>query len=126
MSEEAKTEEVKEKEEAAQAAEKKPAESGESDQNAKDTNGSSEPKKKIDNPQLKKIVDELTYPGTDEVKAGIGVAIHLTMLGIKKDLRIIEIPITFNKRRGESKIGSNRRIRAIKIGLTFLWLILKT
>ena len=75
---------------------------------------------------LKKIVDELTYPGTDEVKAGIGVAIHLTMLGIQKDLRIIEIPITFNKRRGESKIGSNRRIRAIKIGLTFLWLILKT
>ena len=75
---------------------------------------------------LKKIVDELTYPGTDEVKAGIGVAIHLTMLGIQKDLRIIEIPITFNKRRGKSKIGSNRRIRAIKIGLTFLWLILKT
>jgi len=60
MSEEAKTEEVKEKEEAAQAAEKKPAESGESDQNAKDTNGSSEPKKKIDNPQLKKIVDDLS------------------------------------------------------------------
>ena len=60
MSEEAKTEEVKEKEEAAQAAEKKPAESGESDQNANDTNGSSEPKKKIDNPQLKKIVDDLS------------------------------------------------------------------
>ena len=75
---------------------------------------------------LKKIVDELTYPGTDEVKAGIGVAIHLTMLGIQKDLRIIEIPITFNKRRGKSKIGSNRSMRAIKIGLTFLWLILKT
>ena len=75
---------------------------------------------------LKKIVDELTYPDTDKVKAGIGVAIHLTMLGIQKDLRIIEIPITFNKRRGKSKIGSNRRIRAIKIGLTFLWLILKT
>ena len=75
---------------------------------------------------LEKIVDDLTYSGTDIAKAGIGVAIHLTMLGIQKDLRIIEIPITFNKRRGESKIGSNRRIRAIKIGLTFLWLILKT
>ena len=60
------------------------------------------------------------------MKAGIGVAIHLTMLGIQNDLRIIEIPITFNKRRGKSKIGSNRRMRAIKIGLTFLWLILKT
>ena len=59
MSEEAKTEEVKEKE-AVQAAEKKPAESGKSDQDAKDTNGSSKPKKKIDNPQLKKIVDDLS------------------------------------------------------------------
>ena len=59
MSEEVKTEEVKEKE-AVQAAEKKPAESGKSDQDAKDTNGSSKPKKKIDNPQLKKIVDDLS------------------------------------------------------------------
>ena len=56
MSEEVKTEEVKEKEAVqVQAAEKKPAESGKSDQDAKDTNGSSGPKKKIDNPQLKKI-----------------------------------------------------------------------
>jgi len=75
---------------------------------------------------LKKIVNELTYPSTDKVKAGIGVAIHLTMIGIQKDLRIIELPVTFNKRVGKSKIGSNRRIRAIKIGLIFLWLILKT
>ena len=75
---------------------------------------------------LKKIVNELTYPNTDKVKAGIGVAIHLTMIGIQKDLRIIELPVTFNKRAGKSKIGSNRRIRAIKIGLIFLWLILKT
>ena len=74
---------------------------------------------------LKKIVDELTYPDTDKVKAGIGVAIHLTMIGIQKDLRIIELPVTFNKRSGKSKIGSNRRIRAIKIGLIFLWLIIK-
>jgi len=75
---------------------------------------------------LKKIVNELSYPSTDKVKAGIGVAIHLTMIGIQKDLRIIELPVTFNKRAGKSKIGSNRRIRAIKIGLIFLWLILKT
>ena len=75
---------------------------------------------------LKKIVDDLTYSGTDRAKAGIGVAIHLTMLGIQKDLRIVEVPITFNKRTGESKIGSNRRIRRIKLGLIFLWLILKT
>ena len=75
---------------------------------------------------LEKIVDDLTYSGTDRAKAGIGVAIHLTMLGIQKDLRIIELPVTFNKRSGNSKIGSNRRMRAIKIGFIFLWLILKT
>jgi len=75
---------------------------------------------------LKKIVDELTYPGTDKVKVGLGITIHLTMIGIQKDLRIIELPVTFNKRSGNSKIGSNRRMRAIKIGFIFLWLILKT
>ena len=75
---------------------------------------------------LKKIVDELTYPGTDKVKVELGITIHLTMIGIQKDLRIIELPVTFNKRSGKSKIGSNRRIRGIKIGLIFLWLILKT
>ena len=75
---------------------------------------------------LKKIVDELTYPGTDKVKVGLGITIHLTMIGIQKDLRIIELPVTFNKRSGNSKIGSNRRMRAIKIGLIFFWLILKT
>ena len=75
---------------------------------------------------LKKIVDELTYPGTDKVKVELGITIHLTMIGIQKDLRIIELPVTFNKRSGNSKIGSNRRMRAIKIGFIFLWLILKT
>lgn len=58
MSGEAKTEEVKEKE-TVKAEKERPAEPT-SDQDAKDTNGSSEPKKKIDNPQLKKIVDDLS------------------------------------------------------------------
>jgi large subunit ribosomal protein L7/L12 len=58
MSEEAKKEEAK-PEPAAQAKpeEKKPEGS---DKNSKEANGGAEPKKKIDNPQLKKIVDELS------------------------------------------------------------------
>ena len=46
------------------------------------------------------------------------------MLGIEKDLKILEIPVTFNKRIGTSKIESNKLPKAFKIGLSFLWLIL--
>lgn len=74
---------------------------------------------------LEKIVDSLTFSGTDKPKAGIAVAIHLTLLSIENDLRIIEVPVAFNKRMAESKIGSNKKTRAIKIGLFFLWYILK-
>jgi len=73
---------------------------------------------------LEKIIDELTYPNSDKAIGGIGIGLHLTMLGIEKDLRIIEIPVTFNKRIGVSKIESNKFPKAIKVGLTFLWLIL--
>jgi len=74
---------------------------------------------------LEKIVDSLAFSGTDKPKVGIAVTIHLTLLGIENDLRIIEVPVAFNKRIGESKIGSIKKTRAIKIGLFFLWHILK-
>ena len=73
---------------------------------------------------LEKIVDNLTYPDSDKAVGGIGIGLYLTMLGIEKDLRIIEVPVTFNKRIGFSKIESNKSPKAIKVGLTFLWLIL--
>ena len=46
------------------------------------------------------------------------------MLSIENDLKIIEIPITFNKRIGRSKITGVGTGKTIKIGLKFLWLIL--
>ena len=73
---------------------------------------------------LEKIVDHLTYPNTDEAVGGIAVGLYLTMLGIENDLRIIEVPVTFNKRIGISKLEP-KKSHAIKIGLKFLWLILR-
>ena len=80
----------------------------------------------ISRESLELVVEDLFYPGTDRPKAGIAVHLHLTMLGIEKDLRIIEIPITFNKRIGKSKMGTDEKIGAIKIGLQFLWFIIKS
>ena len=73
---------------------------------------------------LEKIIDELTYPNSDKAVGGIGIGLYLTMLGIEKDLKILEIPVTFNKRIGTSKIESNKLPKIFKIGLSFLWLIL--
>lgn len=73
---------------------------------------------------LEKIIDELTYPDSDTPIGGIGIGLYLTMIGIEKDLRIIEIPVTFNKRIGISKIESNKFPKSMKVGLKFLWLIL--
>jgi len=74
---------------------------------------------------LKKIVDKLLDPKTGDARGGIAFALHLTMLSIENDLRFVEVPITFNKRIGKSKTRSNERIMGIKLGLTFLWFILK-
>ena len=74
---------------------------------------------------LEEVVDDLFYLNTDKPKAGIAVHLHLTMLGIEKDLRIIEIPITFNKRIGKSKLGTVNTKNAIVMGLKFLWFIIK-
>ena len=73
---------------------------------------------------LEKLVDRLTYPGSDRAVGGVGIGLHFTMVGIENDLRIIEVPVTFNKRIGQSKIGSNKPLKALKVGFTFLWLIL--
>ena len=73
---------------------------------------------------LEKIIDDLTHPNSDIPIGGIGIGLYVTMVGIEKDLRIIEIPVTFNKRIGVSKIESNKFPKAVKVGFKFLWLIL--
>lgn len=75
---------------------------------------------------LEKIIKKMMYANSDNAVGGIGIGLYFTMLGIENNLRIIEVPVTFNKRIGSSKIGSNKFLKAIKIGLSFFWLILKT
>lgn len=76
---------------------------------------------------LEKIIQDFTHPGTEEVvvKPTSGLfAIYTTMLGLKHDLRIVEVPITFKKRIGISKTESDKKPKAIKYGLEFLWYII--
>ena len=73
---------------------------------------------------LEKIISKLTYPGSDRPVGGIGIGLYITMLGIEEDLKIIEIPVTFKRRIGKSKLTGIGKKKTIKIGLQFLWLIL--
>ena len=73
---------------------------------------------------LEKIINKLTYPGSDKPIGGEGIGLYITMLGIENDLKIIEIPITFNRRIGKSKLTGAGTGKTMKIGLKFLWLIL--
>ena len=73
---------------------------------------------------LEKIIGNLTYPDTDKPIGGVGIGLSITMFGIENDLKIIEIPVTFNKRIGKSKLSGAGTGKIIKIGLKFLWLIL--
>jgi len=76
---------------------------------------------------LEKIIDKLTYPETDEVivssSSGL-IAILMTMTGIESNLKIVEVPVTFKKRVGASKTGSDKKSKAIIYGLKFMWYII--
>jgi len=74
---------------------------------------------------LEKIIEDLTYEDGERAIGGVGIGLHITMVGIEKNLKIIEIPVTFKKRIGESKLSGVGTKKAIGIGLKFLWLILK-
>ena len=73
---------------------------------------------------LEKIINKLTYPGSDKPVGGVGIGLYITMLGIEEDLKIIEIPVTFKRRIGKSKLTGVGKKKTINIGLRFLWLIL--
>tara|TARA_Y100001936_G_scaffold70180_1_gene69261 strand:+ start:5885 stop:6817 length:933 start_codon:yes stop_codon:yes gene_type:complete len=73
---------------------------------------------------LEKIIPKLTHPGSDRPVGGEGIGLYITMLSIENDLKIIEIPVTFNRRIGKSKLSGAGTSKTIKIGLKFLWIIL--
>ena len=78
---------------------------------------------------LSKIIDQFTHDETGEVliKPQSGLfALFMTMMGIKNNLRVVEIPITFKKRIGISKTESDKTNKAIKYGLEFFWYIISS
>lgn len=78
---------------------------------------------------LEKIVKKFTYPNSDEVvispSSGL-FAILMTMIGIENNLKIVEAPITFKKRIGISKTQSDKKLKAIRYGIIFLWYIISS
>ncbi len=74
---------------------------------------------------IEKIHNQLNYPGTDVPIGGVSFPLFLIMKILEKDLRIIEIPISYSKSTRKSKIGSDRLIKNLQGGLNNLWIILK-
>ena len=54
-----------------------------------------------------------------------GLANFLIIIVIENNLKIVEIPITFNRRVGRSKYTDTKR-KGLKAGLVMLWYILKS
>ena len=66
---------------------------------------------------LAEIIDELTV-GDHHFSP------HMTLIALKKGLKVLEIPLRFRKRLGKSKgAGGNKKL-AVKVGLRMLWYIL--
>ncbi len=53
------------------------------------------------------------------------IGTYMAMIAIENNLKIVQVPITFQKRVGESKSGVSKKKYGFKIGLHFLWAILK-
>lgn len=74
---------------------------------------------------LEKIIDRYEQSNTNNKFNDTTVLLYTNNIAIENQLKVIEIPITFNKRVGKSKYtGSNRK--GIKFGLIMLWYIIKS
>jgi len=73
---------------------------------------------------LEEIISSLSTKNSEQPFASDSIQIHMTMLTIEKNLRLVEIPITFSKREGKSKLRSDEFFNGLKWGLKFLWFIL--
>lgn len=75
---------------------------------------------------LEEIIPLLSNENSEYPIASNSIQLHMTMLAIENNFRLVEIPITFNKRDGESKLRTDEFFNGIKWGFGFLWFILKT
>lgn len=75
---------------------------------------------------LEKIIHEFYKPDSKEVIPGDEFTLFMTIKALKNNLKVIEIPVSFNKRVGISKTGSDKKLKAVLIGFRFLWYILRS
>ena len=75
---------------------------------------------------LEKIIDEFIDKKTGKVIPGLNITVFISIIALQKDLRVIELPISFKKRQGISKTGSNKILGALKIGWEYVWFIVKS
>lgn len=66
---------------------------------------------------LEKIIDQLNVGGHH-------FSPHMTLVALKKGLKVVEVPVTLRKRVGVSKGAGGNRSLAMKVGLMMLWHIL--
>ncbi len=75
---------------------------------------------------LEKIIETIKADYDKKIdKNGWLIIPYLNMIAIKKDLKIVEVPITFKKRVGISKSGAQKKSKGIIYGLKFIWFVLK-
>lgn len=78
---------------------------------------------------LEKIIDQFDLPDAQKIinnKKNWLFTIFITMLGIKNDLKLVEIPIIFKKRIGVSKSEAQKRKKGLVYGLKFMWFIISS
>ena len=66
---------------------------------------------------LEKIIDELDV-------GGVHFSPHMIMAALSRKLSIIEIPITFRRRIGDSKGASRSVWRGLHVGISMIWHIM--
>jgi len=74
---------------------------------------------------LERIIKHLSKLDTEKSIWDMSTRFYTILLAIENDLRIIEIPITFKRRIGESKYSGQSISKSLKIGFNFLWLIFR-
>ncbi len=75
---------------------------------------------------LESIINTFTDPKTNKLKPDLEINLFMIVEALKNNLRIIEVPVSFNKRIGTSKIGTPKLKMAVKLGFLYLRYILRS
>ena len=76
---------------------------------------------------LEKIIGQIRNDYLNKIgKDGWMFNPYITLCSVDNELKTVEIPITFNRRSGISKSGSDEKSKGFKLGLRMIWLILSS